>query len=297
MLVGSWASASMVRNDQDLRQALTQLESRSSHADQHSVSAQKTLLQGGAPARRFLTQLEESFHTGLESRRVALGQLAADQVYASSYVVLEKAFLIWATPSNMLVDSLADAFNNFAKIERRNSSSGRDELNFYFLWENPRDEHSVINIECSVGVRGVCTASADSGFLSGGSSSLTIRAELQPLEWWNQPPTTPLQQSSQIQDVVTISSSGGIFWGLGRRIIGIETPSLIVSSQYDLQHTLFAVPPRGVVVLKVTVSLDYSVDDGSIEVDFSRDDFSLRCPFVLLGILTPVAPIRATMSG
>jgi multidrug efflux pump subunit AcrA (membrane-fusion protein) len=105
----------------------------------------------------------------------------------------------------------------------------------YFLWDNPRDESSLINIECSLSVRGICKAEADSGFLSGGSSSLTVRAELQPLEWWNQPPTTPLPQSSQTQDVAIISSSGGVLWGVGREILGIETPSLIVSSQYDLQ--------------------------------------------------------------
>ena len=285
----------MVRGDQELRNALTQLESRFSRLDQRSVSAQKTLLMGGSRAKRLLAQLEEDFHAGLKSKRAALGQLAIDQAYAPTFVVLEKAFLIWATPSNMLQDSVNEAFNNVAKIQRRNSSSGRDELNFYFVWDNPRDETSVINIECSVGVRGTCRADADSGFFSGGSSSLTIRAELQLLEWWNQPPTTPLPQSSQIQDVVTVSTSGGMFWDAGRKILGIETPSLIVSSQHDLQHTLFAVPPRGVVVFKVTLSLDYTIDDGSIEVDFFTDDFSVRCPFLVLGILTPVNPLEASL--
>ena len=220
----------MVRDDQELRQALTHLESRYSRVDQHSVLAQETLLIGGSRSRRLLAQLEESFQAGLKSRRDALGQLAVGQVYAPTYLVLEKAFLIWATPSNMLLDSLNEPFNNFAKIERRNSSSGHDELNFYFLWDNPRDESSLINIECNLGVRGICKADADSGFLSGDSSSLTVRAELQPLEWWNQPPTTPLPQSSQTQDVAIISSSGGVLWGVGREILGIETPSLIVSS-------------------------------------------------------------------
>jgi hypothetical protein len=39
----------------------------------------------------------------------------------------------------------------------------------------------VINIEGSVGVRGICKADAYSGFLSGGSSSLAIHAELRQL--------------------------------------------------------------------------------------------------------------------
>ena len=283
----------MVRNDQELRQALTQLESRYYRVDQHSVSARETLRLGGSRSKQLLAQLEESFQAGLKSRHFALGQLAVDQAYAPTYLVLEKAFLVWATPSNMLLDSLTEPFNNFAKIKRQNSSSGHDELNFFFVWDNPRDENSLINIECSLGVRGTCKADANSGFLSGGSSSLTVRAELQPLEWWNQPPTTPLPQSSQIQDVAIISSSGGVLWGVGKEILGIETPSLIVSSQYDLQHNLFAVPPRGVVVFKVTLSLDYSIDDGSIAVDFFTDDFLVRLPFVLLGILTPVSPVKA----
>jgi hypothetical protein len=284
----------MAREDEaELRKALRQLEVRYLSVDQHSVSAQETFSRGDARSRRFLAQLEEMFQVGLKSRRLALGQLAADQAYAPTHVVLDKAFLIWATPSNMLLDSLTEPFNNFAKIQRRSNSSGHDELNFYFVWDNPRDNHTVIDVECSVGIRGICKADAESGFLSGGSSSLTVRAELQPLEWWNQPPTTPLPQSSQIEDVAVISWSGGAAWGLGREILGIETPSLLVSSQHDLQHKLFAVPPRGVVVFKITLSLDYRIDDGSIAVDFATDDFIVRCPFVLLGILTPVTPVKS----
>jgi hypothetical protein len=35
----------------------------------------------------------------------------------------------------------------------------------------------------------------------------------------NQPPTISLPQSSQIQDVAIISSSGGILWGVVREIL------------------------------------------------------------------------------
>ena len=32
---------------------------------------------------------------------------------------------------------------------------------------------------------------------------------------------------------------------------------------------------------------------GSIAVDFFTEDFLVRCPFVLLGILTPMYPVKA----
>lgn len=205
------------------------------------------------------------------------------------YVVLDKPFLIWPTKGLNFDDSHYESWNSWGKIKLDSAKSSEyggisEKLTFYFMWQNPVDKWAVINADGYLIHNGFCSVQSDSGFFAGDRrSSVAIYSKLNPMEWWNQPPTQPMSQSDQSVQIFSIScESGGMFDFDG----GFNGSYIFRGS--DSQYKLMIIPPNGVVVFEVVSVIYYSngINGGNAHVDFSSNDFKIICPFVLLAVLT-----------
>jgi hypothetical protein len=220
-------------------------------------------------------------------RRKTIEQLTAIALPAG-YVPLDTPFLIWPSLGLYFEDPHYEPWNSSIKVKFRSSAgpdwpgqSSREEVSFYFFWVNPTDYYAVVNIEASLVLNGHCQAGAEWGFLSGGRSTLVVGAELRLVEWWNQPPTLPMHQSDQYQEVVSIDVYGGDIFNPG------EIDPEEVFSSYDLRYNAFLIPQRQTAVFEAAVSFGSGNQDGWAEADFASGDFEILCPFILIQILTP----------
>ena len=205
------------------------------------------------------------------------------------YVVLDKPFLIWPTKGLYFDDSHYESWNSWGKVKLDSSKPSEyggisEMLTFYFMWQNPFDKWAVINADGYLIHNGFCSVQSDSGYFAGDRrSSVSIQANLNPMEWWNQPPTQPMAQSGQYVQIFHIScDSGGTFDFDG----GFNGGYVFRGS--DSQYKLMIIPPKGVVVFEVVSVISYSngVNGGTAHVDFSSNDFKIICPFILLAVLT-----------
>ena len=110
---------------------------------------------------------------------------------------------------------------------------------------------------------------------------MDIAAHLELMEWWNQPPTTPLTELGQLQSVASVYNEGR--WDLIGPSIGITKS---ISGNSHVYYDTFFVPTNGVVVF--TVGLIFSIFgvDGECSVDFATDPFIIICPHLQLEIMT-----------
>lgn len=139
-------------------------------------------------------------------------------------------------------------------------------------------------------LNGFCRSGSDGGFWPDSRySSLRVRAKLYPLEWWNQPPTSPPEQASQSQEVLSLSTGTSGFGSLG----AIETEE--ISGEYNLPYDFFIVPSHDVAVFEIVMYVSYQLSDGSIEADFSSGDFRVLCPGVTVAIVPEVQPSELTV--
>lgn len=227
----------------------------------------------------------ENFAYRIESRRNAIDALRAAE-FKPVVENIDSPFLIWATPANTLTDSQIEPFNSRVKFFFTSTArSGVRELSFYYLWQNPSDRFTVINIDGYLVLNGFCLAGQDGGFLPGDRrTSLSVTTKMVPLEWWNQPPTSPLFQASQSETVLSLSASGGGGFG---DVGAIESRS--ISRASGLGYNLFLIPPHGVTVIEYSLVASFgSGADGSHNalVDFDSGDFRVVSLFVVIQILT-----------
>ncbi|MFZ0455901.1 MAG: hypothetical protein WAM24_19290 [Ignavibacteriaceae bacterium] len=205
------------------------------------------------------------------------------------YIVLDKPFLIWPTNGLYFEDSHYESWNSWGKVKLDSSKSSvyagiSEKLTFYFMWQNPVDTWAVINADGYLIHNGFCSVQSDSGTFAGDRrSSVTIYSNLNPMEWWNQPPTQPMTQSDQSVQIFNISCESGSMFDFDGGFNGDY-----VFRGSDSQYKLMIVPPKGVVVFEVVSVISYSngVDGGKAHVDFSSNDFKIICPFMLLSVLT-----------
>lgn len=252
-------------------------------AESRSEAARFVEGQRSAAANRS-ARAKEAAHRVVEDRRTALEQLlAADPV---EYFALDTPFLVWPTHGMALDSYQIEPWNSRAQMHLHAGNSGdteltgHEELNFYFLWENPRAQYAVANVDGFLVLNGFCDALAHGGILPGTRfSRLQVDTTLRLMEWWNQPPTEPPAQTDQTQHAVNLAVDCGGFGDFTH----VEIAG--VFRGYDLQYTSLAVPPHGVVVIEVGVAASYDLQDGSIDVDFSGSAFDVLCPFVQVALL------------
>ena len=257
------------------------------------------------PAAHFAQQ-QTGFRKGIEAKRRAVARLTGiAPPITPMAVTLDTPFLIWAfrngtEASAILVDSHIEASNSWAKILAREEVGGqygcRNQLNFYFFWQNGPDGEAVIDASTFLMLNGYCYVHADHGWIyvplwgtsTIGYAGLGIDARLTLLEWWNHPPTEPVAGANQTRDVLSLSADGG--WGF---LSPGQTRSGWVSDNYHVAYDTLHVPRNGAVVFEVSLEVVYDGYNGSYDADFANLDRSIVCPGVELRV-TPVSVTAST---
>lgn len=252
------------------RSALRRIaERRKAEAVERSSSAKDTLRHGVESRRKVMEHLAEL--TPPESPTVAAPKF---------YELLDRPFTIWPTGGVYVHAEQVEPANSWAKITVDSELASVDELSFYFLWQNPSDTHTVIDVDAYLVLNGFCQAGSEGGYFPGTrASQLNVWARLDLLESWNQPPTSPLWQVDQAQQALVLSTDTSGWFDDN------ATDSEAVFRGYDLRHNLFLVPPHGEVVIEVALYVRYASREGSFQVDFASGDFEVLCPGVLIGML------------
>lgn len=169
----------------------------------------------------FFAAKDRAFRNGVANRLKARDLLATGALPTEPvHVTLDKPFLIWAfrfgRPINILDDTHIEPLNSWAKFYTRVDDDGigpMDEIVFYFLWVNETGGDAVVNVASHLMPKGRCEVYCNERWIpvfggGFGETHLTMNAGLKVLEWWNQPPTSPLQQSGQTSEVLKLVMDG-----------------------------------------------------------------------------------------
>jgi hypothetical protein len=250
-----------------------------------------------------MPEIERAMSTGEQrseaaaARRQALEVLAIPGLPFTPTTFTLKPFLIWATnPSGMLVDSHADPTGyswakvslSMDKLPSGSNGYASSKLVFYHLWTNPSDHYAVVNAKCKAWFNGIASVTANTSLLGGTVTSLSCTASIQPLEWWNQPPTyQPPHGWEHYSSAFSITAVGGGVWSLETGDLEVATlPGLIREMRWDL----FSIPPAATAVFEVTILFSHQLydDHGHIAIDFaSRPDYSIASLFQLELLTAP----------
>jgi hypothetical protein len=240
-------------------------------------------------AVRQSTAHAKGLQSGVDERRTALDLLAATaQPATDEYVSLDSPFLIWTSPLIALDDSTIEPWNSRARMtfERSNFGAavlediGSEELTFYFLWDNPADGWALVTVDGFLVLNGFCTAHSRGGIFTGGSAALGLDACLEILQSGTDSMlTTPLPQTSQSVPALRLDADSSGWFS------DDETTHASVFRGFDLRYAPLAVPPRGVLVIDISLSISYGLLEGSVAVDFSTADFGVICPFVSIHVV------------
>jgi hypothetical protein len=229
-----------------------------------------------------LRHSENSLSKTVNSFRTAGGNLAPNFVPPVFDVVWTPS-MIMSTSGLELDQSHIEPQNNWAKVKGQWSSGANESLQFVFMWTNPSDRYSLVNVGSFLTLNGCCQVGADGGFggiFPGSTTTLHLYAVLDILEFWNQPTTEFVSSPTEILNFQV--NGGGWFGSVG----AIETQSVGLSTG-DIRFNMLLVPPNGAAAFVVTLRADVTIDDsGSAEVDFSSGNFEVRCPFVAIPILS-----------
>ena len=82
---------------------------------------------------------------------------------------------------------------------------GSGVVSFGFLWQNPSDKAVVVNVHGYLVLDGFCSVFSNGGFIALAFAELNVDADLVIHELWNDPPTSPVAQSTQSQNALTLS--------------------------------------------------------------------------------------------
>ena len=257
-------------------------------AAQQALEGRSATREEQAGAAKQIEAEERAFSRAITGRRTAFEQL--HRRAAAPPIILDKPFLMWETPrlETAFVGSHNESMNSSIRISiDTNRGSDLTSFTFYFLWENESDFFAVTNVRSSLVLAGGIGVGAGTGIFSGDEVQLYMNAGLGILEWWNQPPTAPMSQQSQSQNIVTWDvSAGGVF---GHPHSKFQT---FAFTPFDLSYSAFAVPPKGVALFEVTLTIQYVFTRGGGDInDFVRINFAdgtnrAICPFVELDLLT-----------
>ena len=181
--------------------------------------ADKRRLLESRKARAAKTFSRDKLRSGIDGRIKAF-ELSSrlSQPYASTNIVLDTPFLIYADPYYILRSSSIERLGSLARIHVRHTGefSDLDTVSFYFLWQNSSDNYALLNVETYVVANGWFQITADSGIFGGAWANIFGAAELDLLEWWNHPPTSPLQMNCQSAVFADITAwAGSSLWSPG----------------------------------------------------------------------------------
>lgn len=199
------------------------------------------------------------------------------------YHLLNKPMFILPSRTIALDESEVIPRKSFAKFQGQTKRDLQGDVQFWYLWDNPVDRFSVINVDGYIIFNGHGKVEADGGFFAGSrSASLKVTGRLNILEWENQPPTQPISQPNQSVDALSLSVRPDDMFD------DAEVKLKDIFRGYDLRHSLLVVPPLATLIFTVVaeVSIGCGSDSGMAEFDFSSGDFQVGSPAVLVTLLS-----------
>jgi hypothetical protein len=242
----------------------------------------KSFAQDQAANAKQYAQAHKMRLAGLANTRAALEQIAGT-AHLTTAIPLATPFFIGARPVGFLEDSSIAPFNNVAKpsLHITQNTDGRSaKISFYFAWQNPIDFLAVLNCSADVIVNGHVRNTADDGIFTGGTATVRLRTELNVFVG----PVVISFQQGQKANIDTITAEGGGIFDVGA--VGDRD----VSASTHLSASNIQVEGSRTVVFEVAFVADYSIDDGSIDIDFASGDRSVIVPALNIELLTPPGP-------
>lgn len=237
-----------------------------------------------ADALKRAARQQKTLRATLIAQSEALAQSVAGDFFPYPSFSLDTPFLIWSTPL-LDIDSAAIPFGSWAKFRLATSQyQGVQKVGFYFYWANPFQDYAVINAATFMSANGHLRAHAP-WTIGVNTSQVLVSAQLGLSFGWPQPGTY----------LATDSEYLGGTGAYAQTFIGGESNATTISAGVSLNRTMFAVPPREVVVFEVALRVDFENDDGNIEADFAKGSFNITCPVVVFSILN--APPQLVTKG
>jgi hypothetical protein len=259
---------------------------------------------GGGPARN-AAESEQQFQRQLQEQRATMTLLTQwpYQPLDPYYIYLDTPFLIWETPNpnlNILQDwQIAQGGSTVLASANYMNGSADTYFTFYYLWENSAEIPAVVNVSTVLIFNGNCSVSAAGGVFHGDKCGLIVNARLELLEWWSSPPSSPIFQSSQTAQVLSISASGPTFPEyLWKQSDETTTPLDYFAQQ--LSYQMFQIPPLSTAVFEVSAELQFGFTAGGfnlsdlIVADFASADknYKIVSPSIALQVIQGPPQVR-----
>jgi hypothetical protein len=251
-------------------------QERKAEAAQHSVTS--------SDAQRFAFDVQRRA-IELSTLRPLITPIQPGQPYPF-YVWLDVPTSITATPGFNLSQQQISPFNSSARVGfdvSSDTSYAQEQLTFTFMWQNPNDVYSVINVDGYMVARGTCEATANDGWFTPDTSDVSIEAQIIPWQLWEQPPTAlGGDPNSWVQILPNVHADGGtgLFGGVG----DIEFRNVFRGC--DLRYDLMVVPPQATAAFDLTLTVAYDIAGGSVNVDFQTKNFMVMGVGVLVAIVS-----------
>jgi hypothetical protein len=242
----------------------------------------KTLLESTeAEVEKELVSQIKNYQEGLSNKRSAY-ELSGRKPLTVTPIVVDTAFGVFAFPSGILVDSHMESWNNWAKLfHASNLDSGGElkTLRFFFSWKNESDYLVIINAVTELAAQGRCTINAVPGTFFGGRVFLRIESLLRVFLMGG-----PTLTSNSLQHGVILTGTIASTWG---SIFGGDPEMKIrdVNTVNNLSCPSILVQPGQLVIFDVVMEVLYSIDNGSVLIDFDRDHL-VTCPALIVELLT-----------
>ncbi len=246
------------------------------------------------------TSIKKSIRADVNKRIKNLTRIPYPPVPGSlaPYYIVHSPLFIGRTLGIVLTDWNNEPDNSWAKItfdDEIGGYYGSNELKslyFWFIWENPSNNWAVISAFCPLSVNGYVKVTAKGGLLpetiSGNRTcSLDVSASMQVYEWWDAkdyPNNTPKQEPSQSKDIASLDAESGGWYSPD------DSNDTYIGAEYDLSYEVLAVPPNGMVVFMIGLSLYFEAQgDGKVHVDFSNEGFEVFCPWIYISVLNSIS--------
>lgn len=214
----------------------------------------------------------------------AVGQLPVDGSPIGR-VLLNVPFLISANSSVELEQFQIIENKSFAKFRARveNPDVFFGNVKFFYVWTNPKNAFEVINVTGFVTFNGHCSVGVDGGLFPGDrQAGVSVKGRLDILEFFNDPPTSPLSQPDQEVTALQMRETAFSFGEVG------ALDARDVFRGLALSHLHMVVPPLAVIVFGVVaaVSCGTGKNGSNAAADFASGAFQVGSPAVLLATLT-----------
>jgi len=274
-----------------LQPLLSEMKFDKDKADQlltrHRKDVEAYLQKQEKKSARQAAAVTKAYRKAWDNRRAALTHLG-NKPYIPAPTILDTPFSVFTFPSAMLVEDHIESGNSWAKIlwsDDHDVESKRVSVRFFFVWENPNDYVSVINIRASIIARGQCMVSAYPGVILGGWSSLFLTTQLRA-----HLSGAVIGGNEQEQKITSLWADT---WG---SIVGGNKSSDLedIFSEKNLAIETILVEPRQMVIIDVKMMASYYIDNGRVDLTFVRDHPYVACPAVTIEVLSePPGPLLA----